>query len=103
VEVPPSLVALHVSGMPLVSDVSVFVSQPVVERMIDSGSVTDQLTVTLLTYQLFVPSVPVITGVTTGGVGSPGAVGSPATAPGISSAAARARKSAAAWRRVAGS
>ncbi len=60
--------------------------QPVVERMIDSGSVTDQLTVTLVVYQPLRPSVPVITGVTTGGVGSPGTFGRPA-APGVSSSA----------------
>ena len=41
----------------------VIVLQPVVDRMIDSGSVTDQLTVTLVVYQPLSPSVPVITGV----------------------------------------
>src|SRR5919204_6965806 len=77
VVVPPSLVAEQVSVVPVVSAVSVIASQPLVERITDSGSVTDQFTVTLLVYQPFEPSVPVMTGVTTGGVGSPGTSGAP--------------------------
>ena len=69
---PPSLSAVQMSGVPIVSVVSVRASQPEVERMIDSWSVTDQLTVTLLVYQPTAPRVPLITGVTSGGVGSPG-------------------------------
>jgi hypothetical protein len=75
--VPPSLVAEHVRVTPVVSAANVRVSQPLVLRMIDSGSVMLQLTVVLVTYHPFVPSVPLITGVTTGGVGSPGTLGSP--------------------------
>ena len=52
---------------------------------------------TLVMYQPFSPSVPVITGVTTGGVGSPGTFGRPA-APGVSRSAATAKSSAAACR-----
>jgi hypothetical protein len=72
VVVPPSLVAEHVRVSPALSAVNVTVSQPLVERMIDSGSLTLQLSVTLLVYQPFWPRLPVITGTTTGGVGSPG-------------------------------
>jgi hypothetical protein len=99
VVVPPSLVALHVSVVAVVSEASVVVSQPLVERMTDSGSSTFQPTVTFVTYQPLLPSVPVIIGVTTGGLGSPGVSGSPTTAPGSSSATPRARKRAAAYRR----
>jgi hypothetical protein len=74
--------------------VKVTALQPVVDRMIDSGSVTDQLIVTLVVYQPLSPSVPVITGVTTGGVGSPGTLGRPA-APGVSRSAPTAKRSAA--------
>ena len=79
--------------------VNVTALQPVVERMIDSGSVTVQLTVTFVVYQPLSPSVPVITGVTTGGVGSPGTVGRPA-APGVSSSAPSAKTNAAACLRT---
>src|SRR5919108_1782688 len=74
---PPSLSAVQVSCVPVVFVVSVTVLQPDVERMIDSGSTTVQLTVTLLVYQPAFPKVPETTGVTTGGVGSPGTSGSP--------------------------
>ena len=94
---PPSLVAEHVSFVPRVSAVRVTASQPLVERITDSGSTTDQLTVTLVVYQPFAPSVPKTWGVTTGGVGSPRTVGPPA-APGVSSRAPRARQRAAARR-----
>src|SRR5687767_6369373 len=67
---PPSLAAEHVRRVPTVSVVSVLASQPVDHRMADSGSSTRQLTVTLLTYQPLAPSVPKISGVITGGVGS---------------------------------
>src|SRR4051794_1920652 len=69
---PPSLVAEHVNFVPTVSAVSVVTLQPeLVERITDSGSTTDQLTVTFVLYQPFVPRVPrEICGVTTGGVGS---------------------------------
>src|ERR671922_843221 len=77
VETPPSLSARQVSSVPVVFVVSVTVLQPDVERMIDSGSTTVQLTVTLLVYQPAFPKVPETTGVTTGGVGSPGTSGSP--------------------------
>src|SRR5205823_1726506 len=94
---PPSLVAEHVSFVPRVSAVRVTASQPLVEMITDSGSTTDQLTVTLVVYQPFAPSVPKTWGVTTGGVGSPRTVGPPA-APGVSSRAPRARQRAAARR-----
>ena len=96
---PPSLSAEQVSVVPVVLFVNVTALQPVVERMIDSGSVTDQLTVTLVVYQPLSPSVPVITGVTTGGVGSPGTFGRPA-APGVSRSAATAKRRAAACLRT---
>jgi hypothetical protein len=87
--VPPSLSAVQFSCIPVVFAVNVDESQPVVERMIDSGSVTVQFTVTLVVYQPALPSVPVITGVTTGGVGSPGTSGRP-IARGATSSSARA-------------
>ena len=97
VVVPPSLSAEQVSVVPVVLPVNVNALQPVVERMIDSGSVTDQLTVTFVVYQPLRPSVPVITGVTTGGVGSPGTLGTP-VAPGASSSAPSVRRRTAACR-----
>ena len=99
VVVPPSLSAVHVSVVPVVLLVNVTALHPVVERMIDSGSVTDQLTVTLVVYQPLSPSVPVITGTTTGGVGSPGTFGRPA-APGVSRSAPTAKRRAAACLRT---
>jgi hypothetical protein len=71
VVVPPSLDAEHVNVAPVVSDVIVVASQPLVDRITDSGSTTVQFSVTLVVYQPFVPSVPKMTGVTCGGVGSP--------------------------------
>ena len=97
--VPPSLVAEQVSIVSVVSFVNVTALHPVVERMIDSGSVTDQLTVTVVVYQPLRPSVPEITGVTTGGVGSPGTFGRPA-APGVRSSAMTVRRKMAACRRM---
>src|SRR5262249_5566026 len=95
VVVPPSLDAEHVNVAPDVSLGIVVASQPLVDRITDSGSTTVQLSVTLVVYQPFVPSVPKRTGVTCGGVGSPGVFGWP-IAPGVSSSAPRARTSAAA-------
>src|SRR5436190_1288780 len=95
VVVPPSLDAEHVNVAPVVSEVIVVASQPLVDRITDSGSMTVQFRVTLVVYQPFVPSVPKMTGVTCGGVGSPGVFGSP-TAPEVGSNAPRARTSAAA-------
>jgi hypothetical protein len=95
VVVPPSLDAEHVKVAPVVSDVIVVASQPLVDRITDSGSTTVQLSVTLVVYQPFVPSVPKMTGVTCGGVGSPGVFGSP-TAPDVGSSAPKARTRAAA-------
>ena len=48
--VPPSLSAVQFSCVPVVFAVNVVALQPVVERMIDSGSVTDQFTVTFVVY-----------------------------------------------------
>jgi hypothetical protein len=95
VVVPPSLDAEQVKVAPVVSAVIVVASQPLVDRITDSGSTTVQLSVTLVVYQPFVPSVPKMTGVTCGGVGSPGVFGSP-TAPDVGSSAPRARTRAAA-------
>ncbi len=83
--IPPSLSAVQVSVMPVVSALSVRASQPSVDRMIDSGSTMLQLTVTVVTYHPFEPSVPEMIGVTTGGVGSPGTSGAVPAAPGVSS------------------
>ena len=69
--VPPPLVAVHVRVVPAVSDVSVVDEHPLVEVMVDCASVTIHDTVTSLTYQPFVPRVPEIEGVITGGVESP--------------------------------
>jgi hypothetical protein len=65
---PPTLVALHVYVVPVVSMRTTDVPHPVVDEIAESGSVTVQLTVTLLTYQPALPSVPLTTGVMTGGV-----------------------------------
>ena len=56
--VPPVLVAEQVKAVPAVSAVTVLVPHPLVELTVDSGSVTVQLTVTLLVYQPFSPRVP---------------------------------------------
>ena len=65
--VPPELVAVQVNVRPAVSTCTTVVPQPE-ELTDDSSSETAQLTVTLLRYQPPLPSVPVIVGVTTGGV-----------------------------------
>ena len=95
VVIPPSLSAEQVSVVPVVFLVMVTALQPLVDRMIDSGSATDQLTVTLVVYHTLSPSVAVITRVTTGGAGSPGTFGRPA-APGVRRSAATAKRKAAA-------
>ena len=95
VVVPPSLDAVQVNVVPVVSDAIVVASQPLVDRITDSGSTTVQLSVTLVVNQPFVPGVPKRTGVTWGGVGSPGVFGA-AAAPAVSSSAPIARTSAAA-------
>jgi hypothetical protein len=99
VVVPPSLDAEHVRSVPAVSVVNVVALQPVVERMTDSGSVTVQLTVTLVVYQPLLPSVPNICGVMTGGVSSPGTSGTPG-APEVSSNPPMPRAIRAASRRI---
>lgn len=66
--VPPALVALQMRVRPAVSELMVVDSHPVVEVIVDSGSDTVQLTVTSLTYQPLLPSVPLTLGVITGGV-----------------------------------
>jgi hypothetical protein len=91
VVVPPSLDAEHVNVTPVVSEVTVVALQPLSDKITDSGSTTVQLSVTCVVYQPFVPRVPKRTGVTCGGVGSPGVSGA-ATALGVSSSAPRARR-----------
>jgi hypothetical protein len=68
--VPPPLVAEHVKVVPAVSDVTVAGSHPVVLETVDSGSVTVHVTLTSLTYQPLLPSVPLTFGVITGAVPS---------------------------------
>jgi len=63
---PPPLVAVHVNVTPVVSAVTLVVSQPVDVETADSGSVTDQLTSTLLVYQSSLPKDPVTVGVMIG-------------------------------------
>src|SRR5512132_2088190 len=73
VDVPSTFDAEHVSVTPDVSAVSVFASQPLEL----AAPVTTQLTVTLLVYQPFVPSVPVIASVistSADGAAAPGPV-----------------------------
>lgn len=60
--VPPALVALQVSVMPLVSALIVVDPQPELDEMSDSLSVTVQLTVTSLVYQPLLPSAPAMFG-----------------------------------------
>src|SRR5262249_25227018 len=60
-------VAEQVAEKPAVSVVMDVEPHPVDDAMPDSGSVAFQVTVTLLTYQPFEPSVPAIVGVITGG------------------------------------
>src|SRR4051812_9202956 len=66
--VPTPFVAVHVSVTPFVSVVKFVVVQPLLLAIPDSGSLTIQLTVTLLMNHSLLPSVPVIIGATTGGV-----------------------------------
>src|SRR5262249_44080826 len=66
--VPPALVAWQVKVVPVVSVATVWELQPVCMVTVDSLSITDQLRVTVLVYQPFVPKVPVIVEVMTGGV-----------------------------------
>jgi hypothetical protein len=86
--VPPSLSAEHASVVPTVSVEKVTALQPVVERMIDSGSVTDQFTVTFDVYHPDRPRVPEMIAVMTGGLGSPGTSGRPGARGATSSAPA---------------
>jgi hypothetical protein len=78
VVVPPSLVAEQVSVVPVFGLVIWYAgSQPVVERIGESGSLTDQWTtmngpLALPVYQPLFPSVPSIEYVTIGGVESCG-------------------------------
>ena len=67
---PAPFVAEQVTVWPVVSELSVVLSQPEDDAMPDSGSLTFQLTVTLLVYQPLAPAVPVTEGVMTGGVAS---------------------------------
>src|SRR5215471_1237112 len=67
-ESPAPLVAEQVTDKPAVSVVMDVGPHPVEDAIPDSGSVAFQVTVTLLTYQPFEPSVPVIVGVITAGV-----------------------------------
>jgi hypothetical protein len=64
--------AEHVNVTPAVSVLSVVVPQPEDAPMPDSGSVTFQLTRTLLVYHPFMPFVPITTGAMSGGVVSVG-------------------------------
>jgi hypothetical protein len=72
--VPPALVAVQVNVTPVVSVVTVEVTQGA-DVTGDSGSVTVHVTETALVYQSFVPSVPLMFGVMTGGVVSDGVTG----------------------------
>ena len=71
-ESPAPFVAEQVKVAPAVSAVRVVGVHPVEDAMPDSGSVTFQLTVTLLRYHPLFPTVPVIWGLITGGVVSIG-------------------------------
>src|SRR5215467_10086057 len=68
VDRPAPFVAEQVSVTPVVSAVSVVDVQPDEDAIPDSGSVTFQVTPTLLLYQPLLPNVPVICGVIMGGV-----------------------------------
>ena len=65
---PAALVAEQVKVMPLVSLVIFCVSQPLWLLMAAPLATTVQETVTLLTYQPLLPSVPTILGVMVGGL-----------------------------------
>jgi len=70
VDVPPPLVAEHVTATPDVSFVTFVGPQPVLDEIADSPSVTVHVTDTLPMYQPAFPSWPVTVGVITGGVES---------------------------------
>ena len=72
-EVPPALVAVQVSVVPVVSLVIVVEPHPELELIGDSLSMTVHETLTSLTYQPLFPSVPTTPGVMIGGVESEGA------------------------------
>ena len=72
-DVPPALVAEHVKVVPAVSALTVVGSQPDADEIAVSLSTTPHVTVTSLTYQPLLPSVPVTFGVMTGGLASEGA------------------------------
>ena len=65
---PAPFVAEHVRVVPSVFVMRLAAPHPVVDAIPDSGSTTDQETVTLLVYQPLVPSVPVTVGWMTGEV-----------------------------------
>jgi hypothetical protein len=69
-DVPPALVAEHVNVIPAVSVVTELAPQPVVDVTVLWASVTLQLTLTSLVYQLLLPSVPETFATITGGVES---------------------------------
>src|SRR5678815_6145245 len=70
VEAPPVEVAEHVIVMPVVSWVRVVEPQPGCDVIADSGSLTENETVTSPTYQPLAPTGPLALGVITGGVES---------------------------------
>jgi hypothetical protein len=65
---PAPFVAEHVNVTPAVSVVNVLLLHPNDDVMPDSGSVTLQLTVTLLVYQPWLPNAPDMRGTMTGSV-----------------------------------
>ncbi len=67
---PAPLVAVQVTVVPVVSEVRVVVPHPEEEACPDSGSETDQLTVTLALFHPFVLGRGVVVGTITGGVES---------------------------------
>src|SRR5947207_3136348 len=67
-EILTPFVAEQVKVMPGVSAVKLDAPQPFEDVMPDSGSVTFQVTVTLLRYQPLFPRLPEICGMMTGGV-----------------------------------
>src|SRR5437016_991367 len=71
---PTPFIAEHVKVTPAVSAASVIGPQPDEEARPDSGSLTSQVTETVLTYHPLLPSVPTTCGMMTGGVVSPATV-----------------------------
>jgi hypothetical protein len=67
---PAPFVAAHATIAPAVSAVSVVAAQPVELATSETGSETAQLTVTSPLYQPLAPNLPVIDGVTSGGLES---------------------------------